>query len=417
MGMRRYWGRVQCKVRAQGAKWWAGLLLLVGFLPVRIQAEGLNNKAGIHILDAGEIGKAAELVNSNGGDWGYVTVPIQADDKDRKKWQQFMDEVARLHVIPIVRIATYPQGEVWAKPNLATVLDFANFLTELNWPVKKRYVVIFNEVNRASEWGGEVNPAEYAQVLSWAQEIFLKRDENFVVLPAGLDAAAPNVAGQMMDEYQFLRKMYQAEPAVFSRLQGWAAHAYPNPDFSGQPGENHRMSIVSYKYELNYVRRLGAGRNLPVFITETGWRKGLISEEQAGKFYKRAFEGPWQDEQVVAITPFLLFAGDGSFVKFSFLDKNLQDTGASLAWKEIKKVAGNPELERKEEEVALTLSATTSFAEASADRPEGQAGAGTEEKVEIETPVGENGFWEKLEGFVGMYVKLIPNWDGNKGGG
>ena len=37
-----------------------------------------NNKIGIHVLDPSELPAAAKLVNNNGGDWGYVTIPIQS---------------------------------------------------------------------------------------------------------------------------------------------------------------------------------------------------------------------------------------------------------------------------------------------------------------------------------------------------
>ena len=45
-----------------------------------------NNKIGVHILFTPEINSASNLINSNGGDWGYVTIPIQAGDKDLEKW-------------------------------------------------------------------------------------------------------------------------------------------------------------------------------------------------------------------------------------------------------------------------------------------------------------------------------------------
>src|SRR3990172_13014425 len=61
-----------------------------------------NNKIGIHILFPSEIHKAKDMINSNGGDWGYVTIPIQAGDKDIRKWQNFMDEARSLHLIPIL---------------------------------------------------------------------------------------------------------------------------------------------------------------------------------------------------------------------------------------------------------------------------------------------------------------------------
>ena len=35
-----------------------------------------NNIFGIHVTQTEDLLKASELINSNGGDWGYVTVVI-----------------------------------------------------------------------------------------------------------------------------------------------------------------------------------------------------------------------------------------------------------------------------------------------------------------------------------------------------
>src|SRR5207245_3843448 len=51
-----------------------------------------NNKIGVHILFPNELPDAVKLINSNGGDWGYVTIPIQSGDRDIEKWQHFFDE-------------------------------------------------------------------------------------------------------------------------------------------------------------------------------------------------------------------------------------------------------------------------------------------------------------------------------------
>jgi len=127
------------------------LLLLTSYfftLPKANAAENplrvANNKVGIHILFPDELEKAAALVNSNGGDWGYVVIPIQAGDKNLAKWQGFMDKAKKLHLIPIIRLATegdYFNTRVWRVPTPADVLDFANFLSSLDWPTKNRYII------------------------------------------------------------------------------------------------------------------------------------------------------------------------------------------------------------------------------------------------------------------------------------
>jgi len=146
-----------------------------------------NNVFGIHILFPEEVSDAAPLVNSNGGDWGYVTIPIQVSDKNVGKWQKFMDDCARRHLIPLIRLATtgdYFVKSSWSEPSKYEVLDFANFLNSLNWPTKNRYVIIFNEPNRGDEWGGAPNPASYAQILDYAVQVFKQTNSNFFIIAA-----------------------------------------------------------------------------------------------------------------------------------------------------------------------------------------------------------------------------------------
>src|SRR5690348_7405286 len=79
-----------------------------------------NNSFGVHILFPSELSQAAAFVNSNGGDWGYVVIPIQSDDLDLVKWQTFMNDCAKNHVIPILRLATegdYFNTTSWRTPN------------------------------------------------------------------------------------------------------------------------------------------------------------------------------------------------------------------------------------------------------------------------------------------------------------
>src|SRR6185503_18523404 len=120
---------------------------------------------------------------------------IQAGDKDVDKWQDFLNQCAKLHVIPILRLATegdYFNTAVWRKPTSLDVLDFANFLTDLTWPTKNRYIIVFNEVNRGDEWGGQPNAGEYADILSYAVTVFKSKSPDFFIISAGLDNAAAN---------------------------------------------------------------------------------------------------------------------------------------------------------------------------------------------------------------------------------
>ncbi|HEV2339874.1 MAG TPA: hypothetical protein VGT05_03870 [Patescibacteria group bacterium] len=302
-----------------------------------------NNKVGIHILFTSELDDAAKLVNSNGGDWGYVTIPIQAGDKDLEKWQAFMDTCRSLHLIPIIRLATegdYFNTQVWRKPDERDVLDFANFLNSLTWPTKNRYVIVFNEVNRGNEYGGTPSPSDYAQLLSYAVTVFKSRSPDFFIISAGLDNAAANTS-ETMNEYSFLQSMNSAVPGIFNQVDGLGSHSYPNPAFSQPPSIHTNESITSFLYERSFVSQF-TSKTLPTFITETGWSDGAIDSTSIASYYQQAFSSVWNDPNVVAVTPFLLTAGAGPFADFSFLQPDGSPSAMYASLLSIPKIQGKP---------------------------------------------------------------------------
>lgn len=302
-----------------------------------------NNKIGIHILFTSELSGAASLVNSNGGDWGYVTIPIQAGDKNIEKWQAFLDQARSLKLIPIIRLSTegdYFNTKVWRTPNDYDIIDFANFLNSLNWPTKNRYVVIFNEPNNADEWGGVVDPAGYAKILSYAYTVFKSKSKDFFIISAGMDNAAANSA-QSLNEYNFLDQMQQAVPGIFNQIDGMASHSYPNPGFEQSPSD-HREGVTSFKYEKSLMEQYSS-KNLPVFITETGWSSDVVSDDLVKSYYETTFNTIWNNKDIVAVTPFLLSAGSGPFTQFSFLTNGTK-SGSYNAIKSLAKIKGMPDL-------------------------------------------------------------------------
>jgi hypothetical protein len=308
-----------------------------------------NNKIGMHIFFPSEIFDSAKLINSNGGDWGYVTIPIQSTDRDLKKWQNFMYACKKFHIIPILRLATGNDPvntAVWKKPELTDVIDIANFLNQLSWPTQNRYVVIFNEVNRADEWGGTVSPSEYANILSFAVTVFKSKSPDFFVISSGLDNAAPNQNTQYMNQYEFMRQMNTAVPAIFNQIDGISSHSYPNPAFSQAPNVNSKMGVASFKHERDLAREL-TGKTLPVFITETGWSGELVSDELKTKYYQETFNTIWNDPGIVAVTPFIFEARNGPFEKFSFRTSSGSATKQYEDFEDMTKVKGEPALPLK----------------------------------------------------------------------
>ncbi|MCR4305966.1 MAG: hypothetical protein NUV73_02695, partial [Candidatus Daviesbacteria bacterium] len=204
-----------------------------------------NNKFGIHIIQAtpDESSPAASLVNGS-GDWGYVTVLVESNDRNHDKWQEFFNDLRRRHLIPLVRLATQPQnGGFWKRPYEGEEIAWADFLDRLNWPTKNRYVTIYNEPNHGAEWGNSVDAKDYAKVLDRTITALKSKNSDFFVLNAGFDASAPPRAPKYEDQVTFMQLMEEAVPGIFEKLDGWVSHSYPNPEFAGSPDAVGRGTI------------------------------------------------------------------------------------------------------------------------------------------------------------------------------
>src|SRR3989338_1623509 len=315
-----------------------GMILLLFFfvgLHSVFADEKKNNKFGIHLAQPHleDLVKAKLLLNSSGGDCGYVTLVIQENDRDRGKWQEIFDKMREFHLIPIIRIATQPEGSLWKRPRKEDGDSWVSFLDSLNWVVKERYIVLFNEPNHGSEWGGSVDPKDYASVsLEFAKKL-KQKNSNFFIMLAGLDASAPHSPPNYEDEAAFLKQVFSNLPAGRQGetieqwnnvLSGLASHSYPNPGFSGAPYGFGRGTVRTYQWELGLLKQLGL-KDLPVFITETGWVRG--DEAVVADNYKIAFENVWlPDDRVFAVTPFVFDYQGDPFLDFSWKLPSVQAT-------------------------------------------------------------------------------------------
>lgn len=325
-------------------------LIIGAYAPVRAFYDPRsvpNNKVGVYILTPSELDDAAKLVNSNGGNWGYVTIPIQPSDRNKDIWQAFMHKAKDLHVIPIVRITTLPNGGTWARGNDVDLVDFANFLNELDWPIQNRYIIVFNEVNRDTEWGGRVDPEKYASIVKNAYSIFKERSGDFFLLGPSLDSALPN-SSSSLSAASYLGRMSVADPLVWTYFDGWSSHSYPNPGFSAPVKKTGIQSIVGYKSELNLLKLAAK----PVFITETGWDQTKVKDSVLTGYWNTAWDIWKGDPNVVSVTPFVMRAGS-PFEEFSLYKENDEYSISGQAIFDQPKTVGTPNLVVKVEKVAV----------------------------------------------------------------
>jgi hypothetical protein len=321
-------------------------LLLLSTTPVQaVEGEIL----GIHILSPHEANQAKQLVEfpqeesqpDQEQDWHYVTIPFSLDDLNRKdEWQTFFNQAHQLKLIPIVRLTTKFEDKSWKIPNRKEITDQISFLNDLNWPTNQKHIIIYNEVNHAAEWSGELDPASYAEVLKFSYQWAKSEDQNFVVLPAALDLAAANTA-ITQESFYYLRQLTIYEPEIFEYIDAWNSHSYPNPGFSSSPYRTGKNSLRGFEHELAYIDQY-TKQKLDVYITETGWKQGIYTTPYLERYYQYAVEKIWkQNDRIIAVTPFLLNGSPGPFADFSFLDETGQPTSQYLAFKKALKESSN----------------------------------------------------------------------------
>ena len=306
-----------------------------------------NNKFGIHITQESDIRDAASLVNSTGGDWGYITLVIQKGERDFKRWQKTFDLLRRVHLIPLLRLATAHQNGGWEMPSHDEIDGWVNFLDSLNWPINNKYVIINNEPNHAKEWGGQILPESYADYLKKISQRAKAKSDDFFILPAAMDFSA-QTDEESLDGRVYLERMLESQPDIFDWVDGWNSHFYPNPNFTGSEKSTGRGTIASFSWELSYLKSLGVSKKLPVFITETGWAhdidsdNNLLDPEEIGPKFAWAFDNTWNNTDIVAVTPFIFSYQDFPFDIFSWKKPDGSFYPFFDSFKSIEKSKGKP---------------------------------------------------------------------------
>jgi hypothetical protein len=288
------------------------------------------SKLGIHILNLEEVVAAKDAIslpNQNSQTWNYVTIPFLLSDINKKdEWQEFFDKCEDLKIIPLVRLTTEyePETNAWKIPSKRNVYDQIEFLSKLNWPTKEKHIIVFNEVNHAKEWGGKIDPVSYAKILRFTAQWAHTENNNFVVLPAGMDLAAPN-GSQTREAFNYLDQLHTADENIFELVDIWNSHSYPNPGFSSAPTRYAKNSLRGYQYELSYLKEK-TGRDFKVMITETGWEDSPRLSGWLSSYYTYAMQHIWSDDRVLAVTPFVLRGAPGPFEDFSFISAQNKPT-------------------------------------------------------------------------------------------
>jgi len=312
-----------------------------------------NNKFGLYIYaenrDFFEI--AQNLINSSGGDWGYVLIPYNIKDNDFDKWYRVFEQLRNKHLIPIIQLWDLDPGQYVKQTNSA-----AQFLNQFIWPIRYKYISVYNEPNDAKFWKGKVNPEQYAVVLNYTIRVFKEEHPDFFILNGAFNVSA-STNSTYMDSFDYMRRMNKEIPGIFEKLDGWASHPYPQPNFTGSPKATGRWSIRAYEEELDFLQNtFGVKKELPVFITETGWahaegytyNSSYYPISVVSDYFKTAYEEVWlKDNRVRAVIPFTV-RYNPPFDHFSWVNKDNVPYEHYEIIKRIDKIKGLPPTLEKE---------------------------------------------------------------------
>ena len=164
---------------------------------------------------------------------------------------------------------------------------------------------------------------------------------------------------EYLDFRDYVTRMEKRVPGIFKKLDGWASHTYPQPEYKGKPmdtsipgeteEEKGRNTMSSYKWELK-VLKSKFDVELPVFITETGWphKEGTIphpewlDQKTVADYYKTVFTDLYlPDERLKAVIIFGIKIEQ--LDNFSFVGKNGYRYMQFEAIKSLKKQKGQPD--------------------------------------------------------------------------
>lgn len=306
-----------------------------------------NNKFGLYVYaeekDFFEI--AQKLVNSNNGDWGYVLIPYNVKDYDTDKWGRVFDQLISKHLIPVIQLWNVDVDDYKKETKKA-----AEFLNKFIWPIKYRYISVYNEPNDDKFWYGKADPEQYAKILDYTIKTFKDTNSDFYIMNGALNISLPtDING--IEAFEFMKRMNEKVPGIFEKLDGWASHPYPQPNFSGNPHDTGRWSIRAYEDELGYLKdTLGVKKELPVFITETGWAHAegedyngsYLPVATISEYFKTAFNDIWlKDPRVRAVMPFTI-KYNSPYDHFSWVNRDKVPYLHYDVIKEMKKVEGKP---------------------------------------------------------------------------
>jgi hypothetical protein len=252
------------------------------------------------------------------GPGGWITQVVQVNDLDVAKWQAFLDDCYALGLRPVLRLATKLDAlGQWIPPEQGPGRSYGDvarqwsvFFAALRLPAPL-WVIIGNEPNSGLEWGGRVNPSQYAHYFVTVAQHLRRLDHPLQLAPAPLDLYAPHsndlpfpgLTITMMDAGSFWDAMFRATPNWMDYADFWASHSYPDNTFSAPPWQQvyrvdrlngaetlprydppagiYNRGVNGYQWERWYMQTRYHISLPPILISEFGYRHAFSTTPES----------------------------------------------------------------------------------------------------------------------------------------
>lgn len=311
-------------------------------------------KAGVHLISPSDnhFEMAADLINGPDREGEYCFVTLVATRKEMNtEYLQRVNNLAREHHIQIIyRIEEgFTANGTWLMPNEKTVQTFIDAMSEITLANKDVYVVLGNEPEHAAMCGG-CTPESYVDWADKALDMLNAAPFNAIVMLAGHDVYSPQNPPDYYDAGIFHERMYKHKGEVLCKIDAGAFHSYPPGDFRGNGFGAGRYSPRGYEWELEIMKKFAPEgckdhiENLPVFITETGYKvgQGGVDDQTAYEHMRGILEYYANDDQVVASTAFVFIACGEPFTPFAIAGCEGTDlNGVGQAIRDMPKIKGS----------------------------------------------------------------------------
>ncbi|MEX2425644.1 MAG: hypothetical protein WD401_02675 [Thermomicrobiaceae bacterium] len=284
--------------------------------------------------------KTMVMISNGGIGWikeGFPWSEIEpADDSfwdpryQQDSWQKYDEivELAERHGVRI--IARLDHTPPWARPDgteFATpptrAEDFGDFVETFVERYKGRvqHIQIWNEPNLSREWGGEIDPEGYVDLLEEAYGRAKSVDPDVVVLSAPM-AMTNEDSERAMPEFDYWERMYADGAGEFFDVLTATGYGIDQP-----PEDEPDPAVINLR-RIELVRQImernGDGGK-PVWLTEYGWNAspdsipvgdrqwGSVSDQMQGEWTSRGIRWMSENWDWFGVSSIWYFRHVGSF--------------------------------------------------------------------------------------------------------